>query len=307
MPKGSPGSDRSARQSLPAALSQPTTFAFALLCVLTASQWLILPPNEAPLGSGQRAVAFLAAGLLASALSSWQRVSLHVVLRLSLGGVLLLGVPEVLSGLGGASIIDQVAISALIPVVTVVLLAATANGTLVNVSSFLVPAVVGLSGVLLILPTDLLQIFPAFVSLLPPLIGALCIASSSVWLARVLPLTQRSVGIAIVCLSNGTLLLVSTLLKHEGVPKRLSLRSLAQEGSALLQMVVLLWLIRAMEPHRLATRFFLVPAMTLVEGCVLLRGGINARNLVGACLCVGAAGVIALAPSPEHPQTLSLR
>lgn len=279
--------------------------AFFLLCALSASRWLF-PAISDPLGGpGQRAGIFLAGALIAASFGG-RGVPPQIFLRLSLGGLFLFGIPELLSQFGSISEINQVAIAALIPT-AIVLLVSTGHGSASNSHPFLSAAVAGMGGVVLLLPVTIPQDLRALLLILPYLLGAISVALASVWLSRMLPLTSVPAGMMIICLANGLFLLLDAALTHGSKRMTPSLMSLPGVGLTLLQLGLLLWLLGALEPRRLSARFILVPLITAAEGIAFIHDGLTGRNVAGVMLCAFGAAYLFFAASSEEAVSLSLR
>jgi drug/metabolite transporter (DMT)-like permease len=62
-----------------------------------------------------------------------------------------------------------------------------------------------------------------------------------------------------------------------------------------------------MQPVRFATRYLVIPMLTVVEGYVVLRPEVTARMAVGAALLVGGTMWILFSKASDDEVILSLR
>jgi hypothetical protein len=70
---------------------------------------------------------------------------------------------------------------------------------------------------------------------------------------------------------------------------------------------LLVWLLGAMRPVRLATRYLVVPLLVVVEGAVLMRPGWTLRMVAGVLLLAAGAGWVLLGREGDEAPSLSLR
>jgi len=125
---------------------------FTVYCLFSASAWLLPPTPIWFRGSVLAAVGL--ASLVLNRAKAWNR--LGDVLGLGLVSILFLGIPELLtgwsqhrgSGLGTAA-------SSLIPVILVLVVAQRGVQDGSEVRRFLLPAVIGFGGILLLIPVGL--------------------------------------------------------------------------------------------------------------------------------------------------------
>jgi hypothetical protein len=236
----------------------------------------------------------------------WRGLQSQRLWRICVGGLLLIGVPLLLADYArtGAEV-TQVAIFAMIPILIVIGAAGERSGT--GQGGYFAAAVLGFGGLLFVLPVELPRDLSTVITLLPSTAAAGCIAFASVQLPGLLrDLDIRSV-IAAVSLPNALLFLVRAGLTEHAVSGESLSMHLWSGSLALVQLVLLLWLLREMLPHRLAARFFVVPLLTTVEGYAIIRDGMTLRILGGAILTIASAVYLLVADSTAEISTLSLR
>ena len=273
--------------------------AFGAFCLLTSSAWL-LPP----LTGWVRLVPYALAGITALRFSrrgGWPPVA--DIARLAVAGVLLSAVPEALAALAQRHVAGSLvtAMLASVPVILVVM-ATQAGGTVMHL---LVPAVLGLGGILLLVPVDLPGSLGGRLSLLLLLAGAITAAYASVWMHRLLKRFDPGQAIGVVCLANAFV----ALLLEAGVGWSRPLNGALVLSAAFtgVELVLLVLLAKGVEPVRLGARYLVVPLLTLIEGYWLLRPGLTVRMGVGAGLLAGGAAFLLLAGREDEVSSLSLR
>ncbi|GGG81412.1 hypothetical protein [Edaphobacter dinghuensis] len=291
-----------------------TWAAFFALCLLSASSWL-LPEGGADESSiAQQGFFYGIIGLLACAFSYrsiWARVSRGDLLWLKAAAmsILLLGVPVVAVEWtrDGISDINCAALFALVPFVIVVV--AIGRELEPGVRRFFVPALISFGGVLLLLPFNFPtsprgQIVFAVLLVVVALVG---FGSERIYsLLRELGTLE---SLAIVFLANAVFLMACGLTGLSTVSSRsvasylLSIRSLY----SLVELLLLVWLLRAMSPVRLATRYLLVPLLSVLEGIAFLRPPLTLRMGAGLVLLVAGATYLLLSRGGDSDAVLSIR
>jgi drug/metabolite transporter (DMT)-like permease len=272
----------------------------AAFCLLAASNWL-LPSISGLL----RCLTYLIVGIAAAILNArrrWQGVG--GVGRLALAGVLLLGAPEVVAGWGLRHVSSNlwVVVLAAVPAMVVLVSAQTAGD---GVRRLLGPALVGLGGVLLIVPLDVPGSVMGWLSLVALIVSAVAIAVASVWIHRLLEGFGVAPAVSIFCFANALVLLVRGLFDGVtgwGLSGGWWIAVLAQAIEVLLLVVLL----RAMSPVRFGARYLMIPLLTVVEGYVLLRPELTLRMAFGALLLAGGAAFLLLSRGVDEGAGLSL-
>jgi hypothetical protein len=75
----------------------------------------------------------------------------------------------------------------------------------------------------------------------------------------------------------------------------------------LVEVVLLVWLLRAMMPVRFASRYLVIPLLTLFEGYGLIRPELTVRVIGGMMLLAAGAGMLLFLKAGEEETVLSLR
>lgn len=291
--------------------------AFLLLCLLIASEWFVLPVVAGDVPSLERQAlidAALGVGALIGALipggrsAEWARLRTGWW-RLAVGCILFFCMPVILvdavSGQVPATSIS--ALFALTPVV-VVLTVARSSGEGSDLQRLLVPALMGLGGVLCVLPFELpasVREWGAFavVSLAVVLAGA-----AAVWLHPLLKAAGIWEGIAIAGGCSAVVLLGWCGVRGELVLRMSALRGELSLISAarMIETLLIIWLLREMEPIRFSARYLVISLMTIVEGFVLLRPTVTGRLVIGIVLLAVGAWWMLAARARESQKSLAL-
>ena len=282
--------------------------AFAVVCVLSASSWIVPRSEDLPALELQ-GIRYGLIGVVAVFVGS-VRVRLGSArLRVAAAGLGFFGVPMVVGEWARAGVAEtsRIALFAMVPVVVVMAVAAGDEER--GVRRFLVPALVGLGGLLMLLPLGFSG------SLRGRLMqGAVCFAVvlvglSSVWLYRLLRGWTLAETLAVVGLSNAVFLLISSAVRGELVWQGSALVSVVSLSSLvdLVEVVLLVWLLREMMPVRFASRYLLIPLLTLLESYVLIRPELSVRMVSGVVLLAVGAGMLLFLNAGEEETMLSLR
>lgn len=305
----------------PTRITRPQWCGFLALCLLSASSWLVDGAWPGLLPAAERQA--LHDGLIALAVGgvgwkslAWPTLRTRPWTKLALASVGLLGLPAALlqAAAAGVSEVTAAALFALLPLVVVLLVANSDFGRTGDgaTSRLLVPALAGLAGTLLLLSFALPQ-SPRQVWLQSVVVCAVVVAAfASVWMYRFLAEFSLGEAVVIACLANGLFACASSLVANFAA--RDAAQTWIQPGSAfgieaaiavlfdLPQIVLLLWLMRAVPPARLAARTLVIPLLTVLEGYALLRPALSLRSLCGAALiAVGAWRLLTAGPREEEP------
>ena len=281
--------------------------AFAAVCVLSATSWIV-PRVEGLPALELQGIRYGLIGLVALFGQGRLRFG-RVGLRVAAAGVGFFGVPMVVGEWArfGVPEISRSALFAMVPVVVVMAVAAEDEEH--GVRRFLVPALVGLGGLLLLLPLQFSgslrgRLMQAAVCLAVVLVGL-----SSVWLCRLLSGLVFKEALAIVCLSNALFLLVCSAVRGEFVLGWSELASVVSLSSLVdvAEVVLLVWLLREMMPVRFAARYLVIPLLTLLESYVLVRPELTVRMVSGVMLLAAGGGMLVFFKAGEEETLLSLR
>ena len=281
---------------------------FGALCLLSGTYWAI-PLRESSLPYIERlALLFALLGLIALC-SGRHRTTLDGGLRLSLAGIGAFGVPILAVEIARGSVgeFTRSALFAIVPVV--VILVITTADAIGGARRLLAPALVGLGGLLLLLPLQ----FSTSVRgrLMLALVGGAVILAGvcSVRLYRALQGERLSTAIAIIATANALFLVISGAIRSELVwnwdqlATAISLPSLADAvGIALM-----IWLAREMQPARFAARYLLIPLVTILESYILVRPEGTLRMVFGTSLLATGAGMLLFLNDVDSESILSLR
>ncbi|MBB5338513.1 hypothetical protein [Tunturiibacter gelidoferens] len=282
--------------------------AFAALCILSATSWVV-PRAEGLPALELQGLRYGLIGLVAFLFVRGRVRFGRVGLRVAAAGMGFFGVPMVVGEWArvGVPEISRSALFAMVPVVVVMVVAAGDEER--GARRFLVPALVGLGGLLLLLPLEFSG------SLRGRLMqGAVCLAVvsvglSSVWLYRLLRGLALAETLAVVGLSNGVFLLVSSAVREEFVWRWSGLASVVSLSSLVdvAEVVLLMWLLREMMPVRFAARYLVIPLLTLLESYALMRPELTVRVICGVVLLAAGAGMLLALKTGEEETMLSLR
>jgi drug/metabolite transporter (DMT)-like permease len=291
--------------------------AFAGLCILSGTSWAIpygmtdgLPALE------QQGLVFGVVGLIALLFAGrgwWSRIRGLRFVRLVAAVVGFFGVPVVVAEYARGSVpaISRSALFAMVPVVVVVTLAAgdATVGEERGARRFLVPALGGLGGLLLLLPLEFSGSARGRVMLAVVFAAVVLVGFASVWLYRLLRGSGLVDAVAIVGLANAVFLLGWSFV-HEDVFWRLSgLVSVASISSLVdvAEVLLIVWLLREMPPVRFAARYLVIPLVTVLESYVLMRPDWTVRMVSGTLLLAAGAGTLLFLKAGEEETVLSLR
>jgi hypothetical protein len=263
--------------------------AFAVLCVLASSRWILADQWEA-MGSTLRTETWACglAAFVAAAVAIGERRRLPsvwiVVELLAIGGGLL-AAPELGAVLHGAASgsLDRTIALCFVPVIVMVADGIWSEG---GSAASLWPGLAGLGGALLVFPVALPSNVLGWVGLVvPPIaVSAACVACRRV--AR----EADAVWSAALLLAGGAgcLALMGAALGGFAV-QAFSVWAVVLD---LLVAAVVVFVVLRVDALRYISRYFFVPLLSIVEGLVLLRSGATLRQGFGLALL--AAGGVAL-------------
>jgi hypothetical protein len=282
--------------------------AFAAVCVLSATSWVV-PRAEGLPGLELQGLRYGLIGLVAFLFVRGRvrfgRVGLGVVAA----GVGFFGLPMVVGEWArvGVPEISRSALFAMVPVVVVMVVAAGDEER--GARRFLVPILVGLGGLLLLLPLEFSGSLRGRLMQSAVCLAVVSVGLSSVWLFRLLRGLVLAEALAIVCLSNGVFLLVCSVVREEFVWRLSGLASVVSFSSLVdvVEVVLLVWLLREMTPVRFAARYLVIPLLTLLESYALTRAALSVRMVSGLVLLASGAGMLLFLKMGEEETVLSLR
>ena len=268
---------------------------FAAYCGLAASEWLVSPGSGWP-----RGMIYAAVGVVAIAVNGrrpW--TAARDAVRLALAAVLVIAVPELMEGWAIGHVSNALGTVAMALVPAMVVIVAAYQGS--EVRRLLVPALAGLGGMLLLIPVSFPQSTMGQIALGVLIVAAMLVAIGGVWIYRLLQGIELAQALAGFCLANAAVFLVAGFF--EGGSGAGWVTGLMQGMEAVLLVVLL----RGMEPVRMGARWLVIPLVTIVEGAVLLRPELTMRMGIGMGLLAGGAGWLLVARRSDDAAGLSLR
>jgi hypothetical protein len=281
---------------------------FAAVCVLSATSWIVPRSEELPALELQ-GIRYGLIGVFAFFVARGRLRFGRVGLWVAVVGVGFFGVPMVVGEWArvGVPEISRSALFAMVPVVVVMVIAAGDEER--GVRRFLVPALVGLGGLLLLLPLEFSGSVHRRLMQAAVCVAVVLVGLSSVWLHRLLRGWTLAEALAIVCLSNAVFLLVSSAVRGELVWQWSELASVVSLSSLvdLVEVGLLVWLLREMMPVRFASRYLVIPLLTLLESYALMRPELTVRVVSGVVLLAVGAGMLLFLKAGEEETVLSLR
>jgi hypothetical protein len=174
---------------------------------------------------------------------------------------------------------------------------------------FLIPALAGLGGLLLLLPLEFSGSLRGWVML-----GAVCatvvlVGLTSVWLYRLLNGFGFVEAVATTGVANAMFLLAWSVVHEELVWGVSGLSSLASIGSLTdaIDVLLIVWLLREMLPVHFAARYLLIPLLTVLESYVLVRPEVTVRMVCGTALLTAGAVLLLFWKARDEETVLSLR
>jgi drug/metabolite transporter (DMT)-like permease len=291
--------------------------AFAVLCVLSGTSWAI--PREMSDGLpplAQQGIVFGGIGLFALLFAGrrvWSRRMASPYARLAAAAVGFFGVPMVVAEYARGSVpaISRSALFALVPVVVVMTVASgeSAGREERGARLFLMPALAGLGGLLLLLPLGFSSSARGWMMLAFVCAAVVLVGLASVWLYRLLRGVALADAIAVVGLANAAFLLISSAVREEVVWRGNGLASVMSIASLvdLVEVLLIVWLLREMLPIRFAARYLVIPLLTVLESYVVMRPEWTVRMGFGTALLAAGGGMLLFLKAGEEEAVLSLR
>jgi hypothetical protein len=291
--------------------------AFAVLCVLSGTSWAIPREmsDELPVLE-QQGIVFGVVGVIALVFAGrrgWSRSRGLAYGRLAAAAVGFFAVPIVAAEYARGSVpaISRSALFALVPVVVVMVVAAVeAPGREERGARlFLIPALVGLGGLLLLLPLQFSGSARGWILLAVVCVAVVLEGLASVWLYRLLRGFGLADAVAVVGLANAVFLMVWSAVREDFVWRGNGLTSVMSIGSLvdLVEVWLIVWLLREMPPIRFAARYLVIPLVTVLESFVLMRPEWTVRMVFGTVLLAAGAGALLFWRGAEEETILSLR
>jgi drug/metabolite transporter (DMT)-like permease len=294
---------------------------FGTLCLLSSSAWVAAQFSTSTLPSLERqGLLYLIIGagaLLISGTKLPSRIRNRPWARVTLAGLGFFGIPAIAIEFASDYVgeIKRSALFAMVPIVVAVALSAIeAGGAAERVARrSLAPAVAGLAGLLLLLPLSLSNSTRGNMMIAVVFTAVILAGLGSIWLYRLLQQFEPPDAAAVICLSNAALLLICACLTGTVTWNGSSLLSLASSSSLVdvIEVLLLLWLLHRMPPVQFASRYLLIPLLTVLEAYVLVRPELTLRIGAGVILLATGAGMLLFqrpgGNGSEEESILSLR
>jgi drug/metabolite transporter (DMT)-like permease len=274
--------------------AQPVWFGFALLCLLTGSTWL---PAQAFATTWPSSLKLWVHDLLAGVIlltAAWAMRSglrWRTLLETFAWGFVLFALTQTISDAAGSRVhgSTELLVLGLVPFFTVFFEAQSEGGEM----RLLVPAVAGLGGLALVAQFS----WPGSAAGVGWLAGLVC-ASGLVSLAGIrLRVVMRGAAV-LPCAASGSLgaatgsFAVWALLLRQPVPwdwPSFAIEAGWAVGIDLPLILLAFWLLGRMRPVSFASRFLLVPLVTLLGSMAVLRPSVEWTTWVGLALVAGAS------------------
>ncbi len=204
--------------------------------------------------------------------------------------------------------------SALFAVVPVVVVLVVAAGNMRGPEErgarrFLVPALAGLVGLLLLLPLQFSGSARGWLMLGVVCAAVVLVGLASVWLYRLLRGASLAESVSVVGLANAVFLLVWSAVRGDVVWRGSGLASVLSASSLVdvIEVLLLIWLLREIPPVRFSARYLAIPLLTVLESYVLMRPEWTVRMGFGTVLLAVGAGMLLFLKAGDEETVLSLR
>jgi hypothetical protein len=221
------------------------------------------------------------------------------------------GVPIVVGEYVRGSVpgISRSALFAMVPVVVVLAVAAGDRREGEVARRLLVPALTGLSGLLLLLRLEFSGSVRGLLMLVLVCVAVVLVGLASVWLHRLLRGVRFAEAIAMVGLANGFVLLGWSIVREDVVWRWGGLGSIVSITSLVdvAEVVLIVWLLREMLPVRFAARYLVIPLLTILESYALMRPDWTVRMGFGTLLLAAGGGALLFWKAGDEETVLSLR
>lgn len=294
-------------------MTRRTWLLFAVFCILSSIDWLLpLTPPDAPAALLQQCILFALVGLAALGflvftgrlreLTPWRST-----FPLAVCSIALLSVPLILLSQASDHLPDVTiaAIFAFVPAIVVLMLAQGEDGAY----GLVMPAILGVAGLLFVLPLDIPGSLEGRLSLTAALVAALLVAVASARIYRLLQRISFLHAAVPIFLTNAVVLLIACVATGQSHLQRTALTSQFSLANAthtvvLILLLVLLW---EMPPARLAARYLVIPLLTVIEGFALIRPTLTWQTGFGIVLALTGAGWLLRGAGTAEGSSLSLR
>ena len=197
---------------------------------------------------------------------------------------MLVAVPELMEGWAIGHVSNALGTVAMALVPAMVVMVAAYQGS--EVRRLLVPALAGFGGMLLLIPLSFPRSIMGQIAVLVLIVAAMLVAIGGVWIYRLLQgigLAQ-ALGIFLLGECGGVFLWRDFLRGWSGAGWVMGL----MQG---VEAMLLVRLLRWMEPVRMGARLLVIPLVTIVEGAVLLRPELTVRMGIGRGVAGGWSGL----------------
>lgn len=291
--------------------------AFGALCILSGTSWAIPAETSSELPAlEQQGILFGVVGvttLLFAGRRIWSRSIGQKSAGLAGAGVGFFGVPAVIVEYARGSVpaVSRSALFAMVPVVVVLAVAASewTEREERGARLFLVPALAGLGGLLLLLPLEFSGSARGRTMLAVVCVAAVVVGLASVWLYRLLRGVALANAIAVVGLANAAFLLAWSGVHEEFVWRGSAFVSATSFASLVdvVEVLLIVWLLREMPPIRFASRYLMIPLVTVLESYVVMRPAFTIRMGFGTVLLAVGAATLLFWKTGEEETVLSLR
>jgi hypothetical protein len=288
---------------------------FGALCLLSASAWAAEPfgVSTLPALERQSLLHFVigVTALLISDKGSQVRIRREPWARLSVASLGFFGVPALAIEIASGKVSETTrsALFAMVPIVVAVALTASESGAAErDARRSLLPALIGLGGLLLLLPFGFSSSARGNVMIAVICTAVILAGIASVRLYHLLQQFEFNDALAVVCISNAIFLLLCSWDIGAIAFDRSNLLSLLSPSSLvdIAEVLLLVWLLRRMFPIQFAARYLLIPLLTVLEAYILIRPPLTLRIGAGIILLAAGAGTLLFQHSAEE-EVVSLR
>jgi drug/metabolite transporter (DMT)-like permease len=173
----------------------------------------------------------------------------------------------------------------------------------------LIPSLMGLAGVLLLLPFELPVSARGWGAGAEIVAAMVLVAGAGAWMYGLLRAVSTTEALVVVGVSNA-----ACLLAWCGAVGSLDWRwrDVADGvwwgwGVGVIVAALTVWLLREMAPVRFSARFLVIPLVTIVEGFVLLRPEVTGRMVVGTVLLAVGTAWMLMTKRQVDEEVLTLR